>query len=98
MRSVEEQNGHWLLKNQFGPRTEKTRLDRIMSYAGQAKPLLNAYRRALVASWAIFAAVAVCCVAPLGLGAKALGGVIVGVVGGLLTHVAIKTYEDSRSK
>jgi CheY-like chemotaxis protein len=58
VRSVEEHNGHWLLKNQFCPRTEKMRMDRIMNYAGQARPLLSAYRRALVVSWATFLAVA----------------------------------------
>lgn len=56
VRSVEEHNGHWLLKNQFGPRTEKMRMDRIMNYAGQAKPILTAYRKALIASWAVFLA------------------------------------------
>jgi len=96
VRSVEQHNGHWLLKNQFGPRTEKMRIDRIMNYAGQAKPLLTAYRRALVASWALFLAVLVVSAVPGSMAWRILGGLALGVAGGILTHFLVKLYETSR--
>lgn len=98
VRSVEEHNGHWLLKNQFGPRTEKMRIDRIMNYAGQAKPLLTAYRRALVISWAVFLVVAVVCFAPGTVIEKTLGGLVLGVAGGVFTHILIRLYEANRDR
>ncbi len=95
VRLVEEYNGHWLLKNQFGPRTEKTRMDRIMNYAGQAKPLLTAYRRALTVSWALVVGLFVAVYLPGAVVGKILGGLALGVLGGILTHFLIKIYEST---
>lgn len=98
VRSVEEHNGHWLIKDQFGPRTEKVRMDRIMNYAGQARPLLIAYRRTLAISWAVFIAVLVGMNISGTVITKGLGGLVLGVIGGVLTHLLIKLFEAMRDR
>jgi CheY-like chemotaxis protein len=95
VRSVEEHNGHWLLKNQFGPRTEKTRMDRIMNYAGQARPLLRFYRTALATTWAVLVALLAAKYVPLTAAAKVLASLGLAVIGGILTYFLTRLYETN---
>lgn len=96
VRSVEELNGHWLIKDTFGPRTEKTRIDRIMNYAGQARPLLQFYRMALAATWTLLIAVATATYVPLATTGKVLASLASGIVGGILTFFLTQLYENTR--
>ena len=54
VRFVEENDGYWMLKNEYTARTEKTRMDRIMNYSGKAKPVLHKYKMIIIISWTVF--------------------------------------------
>ncbi len=55
LRAVEQFDGHWLLKKKLSARTEKTRIDRLITYdkglIKETKPTTKLYRIALTVSW-----------------------------------------------
>lgn len=62
LRAVEQFDGHWLLKKKLSARTEKTRIDRLITYDRSlnqpAKTNTGRYRVALTISWLIISVLA----------------------------------------
>ena len=90
VRLVDEYDAHWLLKRQFGPITEKTRMDRVMRDQKTTSSLPKIYNRALTISWSISAIVLAVYVLPI---ESLLGQIVVGVLGGLATNVVANYYD-----
>ena len=86
VRAIEENEGEWLLKKQFGPLTEKTRMERVMRAARRGR-LVKKYRRALSVSWAVTMFMVSLHFLPF----TAVGWhLLVGVSGGLLSYLVLK--------
>lgn len=89
-RSVEKNDGHWLIKDEYSALTEKARIDRILSYSGKAKPVLKSYRILLIGSWTIFVIFSAIQYFEL----DAVWSILCGVAGGLLTTLLTRFIED----
>lgn len=89
VRLVDEYDAHWLLKRQFGPITEKTRMDRVMRHEQKTTSLPKVYNRALTISWSITAIVLAVYVLPID---SLMWQIAVGVLGGLATNMVANYY------
>lgn len=89
VRMVDEYDAHWLLKRQFGPITEKTRMDRVMRHEQRPNSLAKVYNRALTISWSITAIVLAVYVLPID---SLLWQIAVGVLGGFATNIIANYY------
>lgn len=96
VRAVEECDGHWLIKKQFEPATERIRMDRIMNYAGQARPILKFYRMMLAVTWAILIFLMAVNYLPLAFAIRALAGIGMGIVSSTLAFFLTRAYENRR--
>lgn len=90
VRFVEENDGHWMIKNEYSALTEKTRMDRILAYSGKAKPVIKSYRILLIGSWTIFVILSAVQYFKI----DAIWAILCGIIGGLLTTLLARFIED----
>lgn len=90
VRFVEENDGHWMIKNEYSALTEKTRMDRILAYSGKAKPVIKSYRILLIGSWTIFVIISAVQYFKI----DAIWAILCGIIGGLLTTLLARFIED----
>jgi CheY-like chemotaxis protein len=95
VRQVDENDAEWLLKRQFGPITEKTRMDRVMRNEQKTSQLSKIYNRALTISWAITAIVLAVYVLPID---SLVWQIAVGIMGGLATNALVNYYNKQMKK
>lgn len=89
VRFVEENDGHWMLKNEYTARTEKARMDRIMAYSGKAKPILQRYKIFLIASWTIIGFL----VSVLIFNIDTVWNILIGIISSLAAYLISKFIE-----
>ncbi|MHB8125194.1 MAG: PleD family two-component system response regulator [Desulfitobacteriaceae bacterium] len=89
VRTVEENEGHWMLKKYSSARTEKVRMDRIMDYAGKAKPVIKLYRITLISICSIF----IVFLSILYLGFNPFFNILIGMISSLITYFITKFIE-----
>lgn len=90
VRTIEENDGEWLLKKQFGPLMEKTRMERVMRIARRGR-LVKKYQRALGVSWAVTLFMVSLHFLPF---PAVWWHLLLGLGGGLLSYLVVKK-EDS---
>lgn len=85
LRAVEQFDGHWLLKKKLSARTEKTRIDRLITYDkginNVTKSDTRLYRLALTLSWLIISLLA----AKVIFDATGFQNVLLAIVGAFMT-------------
>lgn len=89
VRAIEENDGEWLLKKQFGPLTEKTRMERVMRTARRGR-LVKKYQLLVGVSWAVTLFMVSLHFFPF---TAVVWHLLVGVGGGLLSYIWIGRFQ-----
>ncbi len=98
IRIFEECEGHWLIKNQCGPRTEKTRMDRITNYKFRATQLhatkiLKFYKIGFISVSSVLVAVLSYKYLPLNQLESIIGGLFLGMMSSIIAFFLTRIYE-----